>query len=117
MDFRNDVIYMRKDNKIYQVDVYTEKVHEKEIDLLKDDPLVMNEFETCLNIVGIPLASRNISRSTKCCRIFIRYELDHALAMTYVMYPIGNWYKRVLMYELLHHKQCGSAPEAVQMES
>ena len=48
MDFRNDTIYMCKNNKTFRIKAYTQKVHEQEGNHLVDDWSESTEFETNL---------------------------------------------------------------------
>ena len=108
MDFGNDTIYMRKNNKTFRIKAYTQKVHEQEGSPLVDDWSETTEFATNLLTCnptkmvqilarGQPLPQKSTTRKPDNVREDQSVASDssemnwvHALATIDAMYPIGT---------------------------
>ena len=110
MDFGNDTIYMRKNNKTFRIKAYTQKVHEQEGSPLVDDWSETTEFETNLLACnptktvqilasGQPFPQKSTNPKAENAReredqsvASDASEMNwvHALATTDAMYPIGT---------------------------
>ena len=108
MDFGNDTINMRKNNKTFRIKEYTQKVHEQEGNPLVDDWSDTNEFEinllTCNPIKTVKILARgqsfpqksttpktdNVKEDQCVASDLSKMNWVHALAITDAMYPIGT---------------------------
>ena len=108
MDFGNDTIYMRKNNKTFRIKAYTQKVHEQEGSPLVDDWSETTEFETNLLACNPTKAVQILTRGQPLPQVPTNFRTDnapenqsvasdasemnwvHALATTDAMYPIGT---------------------------